>query len=633
MESFYGGRKGISFIISKKFDGIDIPEKTVRTGDYYATDVNGKFLILHDAPIVRTPYNQDNPAYIWRHHLHDGSEVQTGTGIRFKDEWAQGMVQFFAKGPDTTAEVGYGEYVIIDTIAGLHNYNAMENGIVYRRGMDYQQKHEDDILKPGAGAEYVGQVIGPQGETPIVNIDTISNIKADSNFNKTNSGEGVSEIVSGKDTDEIKFAWVEMLDIFGNNIGVKLGFTFPYTVFNFTAKRTDAYTDPKFSRLTSKDGGRPFYYEWQLTVPEGKHGTDAKNFRIDDSNVERQVLVYDEVDYTNKTPKTTTKEIGDWRTIKNISLKENGSLTVDYTNGANDEFPNMLQWINKTKGIQLADDGTVTVTYNTGAKTVFQNALTWITSLNLDQNGTFKVTYNNDKIPAYNTILRWIEEIRISPDGSFSAINNTGDVVNFYEKYLKVIKDIQIDNGTIEGDGTQKVTVTYNTGEVRKIGKGLNYIMETVVTDPETAVEYGTKPFHMLVLYSDSTKRGNVSYYSETFGKVRNDWKDLGYVRGEAGVLRIIGNFDTESNLKNADGGWLTPPEVEGYNPERVGWGYTVGERFFYLYDYNKKIWYNVGGIATNPKNIIVAATDESAASEICEGGFWMIVETNDSVN
>ena len=46
---------------------------------------------------------------------------------------------------------------------------------------------------------------------------------------------------------------------------------------------TDAYTDPKFTRLTSKDGGRPFYYEWQLTVPEGKHGTDVKNFRIDDS--------------------------------------------------------------------------------------------------------------------------------------------------------------------------------------------------------------------------------------------------------------------------------------------------------------------------------------------------------------
>ena len=79
-------------------------------------------------------------------------------------------------------------------------------------------------------------------------------------------------------------------------------------------------------------------------------------------------------------------------------------------------------------------------------------------------------------------------------------------------------------------------------------------------------------------------------------------------------------------NLKNADGGWLTPPEVEGYNNERVGWGYTVGERAFYLYDYNKKIWYTIGGITANPSDVMVIAEKEEDAEDLYYGGFWFVL-------
>ena len=50
MESFYGGKQGISFNIVQHFDGIDIPENTVFTGNYYAVDA-------YDLSLYGTQYN------------------------------------------------------------------------------------------------------------------------------------------------------------------------------------------------------------------------------------------------------------------------------------------------------------------------------------------------------------------------------------------------------------------------------------------------------------------------------------------------------------------------------------------------------------------------------------------------
>ena len=56
MESFYGGRQGISFIIVKRFDGIDIPKDTSFTVKYFAFDTSENNFILdeNNNPIERT---------------------------------------------------------------------------------------------------------------------------------------------------------------------------------------------------------------------------------------------------------------------------------------------------------------------------------------------------------------------------------------------------------------------------------------------------------------------------------------------------------------------------------------------------------------------------------------------------
>ena len=131
MESFYGGRRGISFVIVKQFDGLDIPQPNSNgeytyTGNYYAVK-DGFFLIdgVTNQPISITEENRDR--YTWKYHFNDGTPVQLGSNIKFPKQLAQGMKQCFSQGGSTTDEVGYGEYVIIDTIKNCHDYNNLHN--------------------------------------------------------------------------------------------------------------------------------------------------------------------------------------------------------------------------------------------------------------------------------------------------------------------------------------------------------------------------------------------------------------------------------------------------------------------------------------------------------------------------
>ena len=124
-ESFYGGRMGASFVIVDHFDGIYIDQTgtPVYKGEYLAVTNDKQYLIFDGSFITR---NQDNyNDYNWRYQLLDGSTVSTksdkaGTSATTTETLpitlARGMVQCFMQGGETTDQVNYGEYVIIDTV-------------------------------------------------------------------------------------------------------------------------------------------------------------------------------------------------------------------------------------------------------------------------------------------------------------------------------------------------------------------------------------------------------------------------------------------------------------------------------------------------------------------------------------
>lgn len=534
------------------------------------------------------------------------------------------MNAFFNEGANTLREVGYGEHVIINTV----NRSNPENGKLFRRGFE--------------GAELVAQIVGPQGpapETEIVDYNSLSNYDGSGSWSLANN------LVSGKTNDDIKYRWMNVEDEFGNYIGMQIGFKIPYTAFDFESEKGSAYDNTMVTLLEEK----PFYSKWKITIPEGIHGIDSSNIEIYETPNGKR-LRYVQTDYKNK-PEGEKQyiDIGEYKTISGVSLSSNGVLTVAYTYGEATPLDETIKWIkkdSKTRGIDLANDGTITVTYNTGEQDVYENALVWISKISLEENGEFKILYNNNQ--SYNKTLRWINKGTVTENGTLIFYYNTGEIAESYDNYFKFIKDIRIDTGNIEGEGTQKVVVSYNNSKDEVyLGKGLNYIIEAIVTtakDISDAIEKypnsendlkNTKPYRLLVLYADPTKRGNVSYPSKVFNTLRADWKDLGDVRGEAEGLRIIGHFDSTDNLK-LNGEWLPPEKVEGYTNERAGWGYTIGERkILYFYDYNLKKWYSIGKTSVNADDVVILdknVNDEpSEESTLSNNGIWFVVEESNS--
>lgn len=169
MESFYGGRQGNPFVIVKYFDGINIPqpnENGVYTyrSEYFAYDLEHSTKKQHyyifdenNQPIIKNAENQFD--YSWKLIEKNGQSISNinGVVIILDTELAEGMVQCFSRGGSTTSEVNYGEYVLIDTHSHLYRFNNLEHGQIFRRGMDF----ENEL----GGAELVGNIGGPQGET------------------------------------------------------------------------------------------------------------------------------------------------------------------------------------------------------------------------------------------------------------------------------------------------------------------------------------------------------------------------------------------------------------------------------------------------------------------------------------
>ena len=107
------------------------------------------------------------------------------------------MVEAFSRG-GAYSEVNYGQYVIIDTVLTQGRSSSLENGLLYRRGFDYydsssnyvkpdledqqfqdgngfnkvlyQQAWAEWAQHPGNGAIYVGQIVGPEGRSPEIQI-------------------------------------------------------------------------------------------------------------------------------------------------------------------------------------------------------------------------------------------------------------------------------------------------------------------------------------------------------------------------------------------------------------------------------------------------------------------------------
>lgn len=583
------------------------------------------------------------------------------------------MIADFAKGPALTA-VQYGEHVIINT----EDKNNSNNGALYRRGYDYNNSM--------GGAIYVGTIVGPSGKAPMFELTTIENIKEITfkDSDEVRQGEGAwnisnKSLVPGKAdsefNDDIAWNYITIRDQHGTDTTAWVGIKIPYHVIEMDAQSVSAYynrdnetADFKNTNLVERDDDQahPFYSHWFVRIPRGIKGDALKNFRVveasdaiqdyegktDDINNHRKILVYDYYCYdTKENGEPKTLYLGDFNMIDTIDLADDGTFTITYTHDNTVTYTKKIKWITSTtlnsttgvfhidyndgtnyettlkwiNGISLADNGTITFTYTTGDSEALENKIKWITTTELETNGTLTINYNDGTKEVFDKKIQWITNITLTDEGILT-INYNNDTPAFTKSLIWPVR-IEFDSKDNEADpGTQVIKVTYNNGTIETIGQPLNSIMR---------MEVNPINYHLLVLFTNPTKRGTVTYDSIA------GWVDYGAIKNYDGVLiGPILDDTTITSLKNATVAtciiYLNTAYPTGLTGNNQGKVLTISQdndtmHTFYGFDYDANKWKYLGSF--DKTTIYMCAARETDADyelkkkRLTNGGICFIIE------
>nr|DAR67944.1 MAG TPA: hypothetical protein [Caudoviricetes sp.] len=507
----------------------------------------------------------------------------------------EAMKNDFKQGP-LFSEVTFGEYVLINT----ENKNDPDNGKVFRRGLNYTDTKT-------AGAIYIGTIVGPAGRAPMLEVTTLDIIKdkqIEEGF-EYRKGEG-SYTLSGKDllpgkvdgedqyNDEIQWGYCSVRNANGEDTTAYIGFKFPYLVVDFKANSVSPYYNRSNDTANftnnnlverADDKSHPFYEEWDIKIPKGIKGDSLKNLRVmvaddsvqyenlskkaDDIANSRKVLVYDYYNYdANANGELTPIYLGDYNMIEDIYI-DGVTGKITINYTHDDDYGKFLQFVN---GISIAENGTVTLSYTGGASDV-----------------------------VLSTKLKWISNVTVN-------------------------------TGTQEGNGTQKIAVTYNDGTSSEIGNPLNYIMRIAVNEEN---------YHLLILYSDPARRQSLisSGQAVTYNGIQG-WLDLGSVKDKGGLLvgpriKISDLGLTSSATTQQIAAALKRLYPNGFSDADKGkvavieFDETIKD--YYGFDYDSNEWYYIAGSALINIPIVVGkendADIESKINDLPEGGIWFVID------
>lgn len=333
MYSFYGGKQGRTYHIVERYDSIYLDPEAYNDFDPNKQDYEqGEYF----------KYNEK----FYKILTTEGSISDIDAALNdYKIVQIKGMVNCFSLGGSYT-DVNYGEYVIIDTFLNEHHRNDEVNGLLYRRGLEYnqvgtttrpirqqydsQEAYNADwynyILHPGAGAVYIGQILGPQGLSPQLKGKKWSDIQPLIDQAGSGGEAGVVELnrhlgyQNGTFYDKTKVGWVNIKDADGDTVECYIGFDIPTTLFRFRAVDISPYGEQNIPHnITNPDLGNdpysvtvnntsgsaypykgysnlvhlhkatgpsgdptphPFFYDYSIAIPKGIHGQDVTSIQV-----------------------------------------------------------------------------------------------------------------------------------------------------------------------------------------------------------------------------------------------------------------------------------------------------------------------------------------------------------------
>ena len=176
LESFYGGKQGVSPVIKARFEYIDKKDKA------YQNRLENRYTIPTKKELMRLRaigyeiiVNDDGTLQI---NSPDTSKLEN-INVRTNNnktqiEWTEKLLSYFTmnecfKRVDYT-DVWYGELCIIDTQNKLNP----NNGKIFRRTLKrYQNPNLPTTDQEALYAEYIGQIVGPSGGIPNLDLGSL----------------------------------------------------------------------------------------------------------------------------------------------------------------------------------------------------------------------------------------------------------------------------------------------------------------------------------------------------------------------------------------------------------------------------------------------------------------------------
>ena len=377
--SFYGGRRGASFVIATTFKSINQMVTAFKQGGAYKT-------VNYDEYVLITPDNlndKDNGKLFRR-------------GMDYNNDMGGAIFEGQIVGPS-----GPAPHTLMTTIAEVDRITT-EDGLVDDKGNTYRRTE-------GKYAPTVNLLPGAKG--------TVANRTFDD------------------DTDSIQWAAVSVRDANSHESTVHIGFKFPYPVIDFATQSVSTYNSGNYADTTKAERidneQHPFFEKWKISIPKGVKGDTLKNFRMitannsiqdytgksDDVTNNRKVLVYDYYHYDSKeSGEPVTLFLGDYNMISGVDLADDGTVTIDYTHDDNTVFNKAIKWVD-----QITLNGTTgvfTATYNhttdaEGNPTTYTTNLRWVNNLVLAADGTLTLKYTTGNDVILNQKIKWVTNTEI----------------------------------------------------------------------------------------------------------------------------------------------------------------------------------------------------------------------------
>lgn len=352
--SFYGGRRGASFVIAKRYSTIAEMVAAFSQGGDYKT-------VNYDEYVLIDTENKNNP---------DNGKIYR-RGYEYNNSMGGAIYEGQIVGP-----AGLAPHTEMHTIDEVEQIQERED-FTYRRG--------SGEYSPVGGNIIPGKYVEP--------------------------GTGII-----KYNDKISWAYCSVRDMNSHESTAHIGFKFPYTVIDYTTTSVSTYENGNYADTSAAtrtdDGSHPFYEKWNISIPKGVKGDTFKNFRVmianntiesytgqaDDITNHRQVLVYDYYIYDNKeVGEVKTYYVGDYNKISNITVSATGLVTIEYTHDDNDTYQMRIPTSVSINTGSTEGTGTqkVVITYANGDTEEIGQPLNYIMATAIDNRYHLLVYYSD----------------------------------------------------------------------------------------------------------------------------------------------------------------------------------------------------------------------------------------------